>query len=54
MKDKLRRDLEAGQRKVEDWAKKIGTEIIEIDGKEHQTFLNINTKADLEEAIKIL
>ena len=30
------------------------SEIIEIDGKEHQTFLNINTKADLEEAIKIL
>ena len=54
LKDKLRRDLEAGQRKVEDWAKKIGTEIIEIDAKEHHTFLNINTKADLEEAIKIL
>ena len=52
LKDQLRKDLEAGDRKVEDWANKIGTEIIELDPKDDNSFLNINTKIDLEEASK--
>ena len=52
LKDQLRKDLEAGDRKVEDWANKIGTEIIELDLKDDNSFLNINTKIDLEEASK--
>jgi molybdopterin-guanine dinucleotide biosynthesis protein A len=52
LKDQLRKDLEAGDRKVEDWANKIGTEIIELDPKDDNSFLNINTKEDLEEASK--
>ena len=41
-------------RKVEDWANKIGVETINIEGGKFDTFLNINTKKDLEEAKKIL
>ena len=52
LKDQLKKDLEAGDRKVEDWANKIGTEIIELDPKDDNSFLNINTKIDLEEASK--
>ncbi len=52
LKDQLRKDLKAGDRKVEDWANKIGTEIIELDPKDDNSFLNINTKIDLEEASK--
>jgi len=52
LKDQLRKDLEAGDRKVEDWANKIGAEIIELDPKDDNSFLNINTKEDLEEAYK--
>lgn len=52
LKSQLRKDLEAGDRKVEDWANKIGTEIIELDPKDDNSFLNINTKIDLEEASK--
>ena len=48
----IKKDLEAGDRKVEDWANKIGTEIIELDPKDDNSFLNINTKIDLEEASK--
>ena len=52
LKDQLRSDLEAGYRKVEEWSNKIGAEIIELDFKDDNTFLNINTKKDLEKATK--
>ena len=41
-------------RKVEDWANKIGTNIIYIENKKFDQFFNINTKEDFEEAKKIL
>ena len=41
-------------RKVEDWANKIGLKTIDIEPKKFDTFFNINTKEDLEEAKKIL
>ena len=52
LKDQLRSDLELGYRKVEEWSNKIGAEIIELDFKDDNTFLNINTKQDLEKASK--
>ncbi len=50
LKDILLKDIENGFRKVEDWANKIGCEIIEINSEKDYSFLNINTKEDLEEA----
>ena len=41
-------------RKVEDWANKIGVRTIDIELKKFDSFFNINTKEDLEEAKKIL
>jgi len=41
-------------RKVEDWANKIGVEIINIENDKFDPFFNINTKEDLDEAQKIL
>ena len=41
-------------RKVEDWANKIGVKTINIEIDKFDSFLNINTKTDLEEAKKIL
>ena len=41
-------------RKVEDWANKIGVKTIDIEAKKFDSFFNINTKEDLEEAKKIL
>ena len=52
LKDQLRKDIEHGSRKVEDWANKIGAEIKEINNESEKSFLNINTKLDLEEAQK--
>ena len=52
LKDILLDDINKGQRKVEDWANKIGSEIIEIDDKNDYNFLNINTIEDLEIAKK--
>ena len=52
--EQLRNDINQGARKVEDWANKIGTEIVEINSKSDKSFLNINTKLDLEEAQKKL
>ena len=49
-KDLIKNDL----RKVEDWANKIGVKTINIENKKFDSFLNINTKEDLEEAKKIL
>ena len=52
--EQLRNDIIQGARKVEDWANKIGTEIVEINSESDKSFLNINTKLDLEEAQKKL
>ena len=52
--EQLRNDINQGVRKVEDWANKIGTEIVEINSESDKSFLNINTKLDLEEAQKKL
>ena len=50
LKDALYKDIKNGHRKVEEWADKIGLEIIEINDEKDYNFLNINTKEDLEEA----
>jgi len=41
-------------RKVEEWANKIGVKTINVKNKKFDSFFNINTKEDLEEAKKIL
>ena len=48
----LEKDIKKKHRKVEVWANKIGIELIEIDKKKSDTFLNINTKDDFEIAKK--
>ena len=54
LKEILSKDINHGYRKVEDWANKVGSEIIEINSNNDYNFLNINTKEDLEKAkIKI-
>ena len=50
----LETDLSKGERKVEVWADTIGVKIVNIDFKKPDPFFNINTKEDLETAIKIL
>jgi molybdopterin-guanine dinucleotide biosynthesis protein A len=50
LKEILLKDINNGFRKVEDWANKIGSEIVEINSDNDYNFLNINTKEDLEEA----
>ena len=50
----LEKDIKRKHRKVEIWANKIGLELIEIDKKKSDTFLNINTKEDFEIAKKKL
>ena len=53
--DTLENDLVNNNfRKVEEWADKIGVEIINIKIDKYDSFFNINTKADLEEARKLL
>ena len=52
LKDILLKDINKGHRKVEEWANKVGSEIIEINDESDYNFLNINTKEDLEEARK--
>ena len=52
LKDILLEDINKGQRKVEEWANKVGSEIIEINDENDYNFLNINTKEDLEKAKK--
>ena len=54
LQDVLFKDIKNGYRKVEDWANKVGPEIIEINNKKDYSFLNINTKKDLKEAKKKL
>ena len=46
----LEEDIKNGLRKVEIWADKIGYENININTKEFDMFLNINTKEDLKKA----
>jgi len=48
--DKLEQDLENGDRKVEDWANKVGVNIIDMQFEKNDPFFNINTKEDLEKA----
>ena len=48
--DKLENDLENGDRKVEDWANKVGVNIIDMQFEKNDPFFNINTKEDLEKA----
>ena len=52
LKEILSKDIDNGFRKVEDWANKIGSEIIDINSDNDYNFLNINTKEDLEKAQK--
>ena len=52
--NQLEIDLLAGKRKVEDWAKSVGVSIIEIEYKSIDPFFNINTKKDLDEALRII
>ena len=52
LKNILLEDINKGHRKVEEWANKIGSEIIEINHENDYNFLNINTKEDLEKAKK--
>ena len=52
LKDILLEDISKGHRKVEEWANKVGSEIIEINDENDYNFLNINTKEDLEKAKK--
>ena len=54
LKDILEKDINNNFRKVEEWADKIGLETINIDHGKFDSFLNINTKEDLEEAKKNL
>jgi len=53
--EKLEEDLiKNGFRKVEEWANKIGVNVIEVKTKKYDSFFNINTKEDFEAAQKIL
>ncbi len=54
LKDILEKDINNNFRKVEEWADKIGLETININHEKFDSFLNINTKEDLEEAKKNL
>ncbi len=54
LKDILEKDINNNYRKVEEWADKIGLETININHEKFDSFLNINTKEDLEEAKKNL
>ena len=52
--DQLEKDLSKGDRKVEVWADSIGVSTVNIEYKKPDPFFNINTKEDLEKAIKII
>ena len=54
LKDILENDIKNNIRKVEIWADKIGSDIINIEKGKLNSFLNINTKNDLEIAKKNL
>jgi len=50
--EKLEADIIKGERKVEIWADSIGVKTVNIGYKKPDPFFNINTKEDLEKAIK--
>ena len=50
--EKLEDDIMKGERKVEIWANSIGVKTVNIDYKKPDPFFNINTKEDLEKAVK--
>ena len=52
--DKLEKDILRGERKVEVWANSIGVSTVNINYKKLDPFFNINTKQDLEKAVKIM
>ena len=52
--DQLEIDLLAGERKVEVWANSIGVNNIDIEFKNIDPFFNINTRDDLNKALKIM
>ena len=52
--NKLEEDLNKGERKVEVWANSVGVKVINMDFGKNDPFFNINTKEDLEKAIKIM
>ena len=52
--DQLEFDLLEGERKVELWANSIGVSTINIGYKKSDPFFNINTKEDLEKAVKMM
>ena len=52
--DQLEKDLSRGERKVEVWANSIGVSTVNINYKNLDPFFNINTKKDLEKAVKIM
>jgi len=52
--DQLEKDLENGSRKVESWANNIGVKTINMSFEKGDPFFNINTKEDLNKALKIL
>ena len=52
--NKLEDDILKGERKVEVWANSIGVKTVDINNKRPDPFFNINTKEDLENAIKII
>jgi len=52
--EKLEIDLIRGERKVEIWADSVGVSVVNIDYQKPDPFFNINTREDLDKAIKIL
>mgnify|MGYP001423012568 FL=1 len=52
--DRLEKDLDNGERKVEMWANKIGVKSIKMKFENKDPFLNINTKEDLTKAKEYL
>jgi len=52
--DKLEKDLDKGERKVEVWANSIGVKNINMKFENKDPFFNINTKEDLKKAIENL
>ena len=52
--DKLEKDLNNGERKVEFWANNTGVKIINMEFSNNNPFFNINTKEDLKKAEEIL
>lgn len=50
--DNLKKDVESGTRKVEDWADKMNADILEIKEDKKNNFLNINSLEELKKAEK--